>query len=169
MAAEQIRSDRRTEKRFGPRRTILTAAQGLRFFSESPTRKRILLFQSHATSEMRGCLRFLDAYAKAPAQITLDLDATDDPLHGQQEGRFFHGYYDCHCYLPLYIFCGRHLLAAKLRRSNIDGAAGAVEEVARIVRQIRARWPRVRPGPQRASALGAPFCCAPTAASAART
>ena len=68
---------------------------------------------------------FLDAHAKAPAQITLDLDPTDDPLHGQQEGRFFHGYYDCYCYLPLYIFCGRHLLAAKLRRSNIDGAAGA--------------------------------------------
>jgi hypothetical protein len=86
----------------------------------------------------------LDAHAKAPAQITLDLDATDDPLHGQQEGRFFHGYYDCYCYLPLYIFCGRHLLAAKLRRSNVDGAAGAVEEVARIVGQIRARWPRVR-------------------------
>ena len=76
---------------------------------------------------------FLEAQAKAPAQIILDLDATDDPLHGQQEGRFFHGYYDCYCYLPLYIFCGRHLLAAKLRRSNIDGSAGAVEEVARIV------------------------------------
>ena len=65
-------------------------------------------------------------------------------MHGQQEGRFFHGYYDCYCYLPLYVFCGRHLLAAKLRRSNIDGAAGAVEEVARIVAQIRRRWPRVR-------------------------
>jgi hypothetical protein len=87
---------------------------------------------------------FLDAHAKAPAQITLDLDATDDPLHGQQEGRFFHGYYDSYCYLPLYIFCGRHLLAAKLRRSNIDSAAGALEEMARIVPQIRARWPRVR-------------------------
>ena len=87
---------------------------------------------------------FLDAHAKAPKQITLDLDATDDPLHGHQEGRFFHGYYDCYCYLPLYVFCGRHLLAAKLRRSNIDAAAGAVEEVARIVRRIRARWPRVR-------------------------
>src|SRR3954449_680362 len=87
---------------------------------------------------------FLDAHAKAPAQIILDLDATDDPLHGRQEGRFFHGYYDCHCYLPLYIFCGRHLLAAKLRRSDIDAAAGAVEEVARIVGQIRTRWPRVR-------------------------
>jgi len=87
---------------------------------------------------------FLDAHARAPKQITLDLDATDDPLHGHQEGRFFHGYYDCYCYLPLYIFCGRHLLAAKLRRSNIDASAGAVEEVAQIVAQIRRRWPRVR-------------------------
>jgi hypothetical protein len=87
---------------------------------------------------------FLDAHAKAPAQITLDLDATDDPLHGHQEGRFFHGYYDCYCYLPLYIFCGRHLLAAKLRRANIDAAAGTVEELVRIVGRIRARWPRVR-------------------------
>jgi hypothetical protein len=87
---------------------------------------------------------FLDAHAKAPRQITLDLDATDDPLHGHQEGRFFHGYYDNYCYLPLYVFCGRHLLAAKLRRSNIDAAAGSVEEVTRIISQIRARWPRVR-------------------------
>ena len=87
---------------------------------------------------------FLDAHEKAPAEIVLDLDATDDPLHGHQEGRFFHGYYDAYCYLPLYIFCGRHLLAAKLRRANIDAAAGAVDEVARIVAQIRARWPRVR-------------------------
>ena len=63
---------------------------------------------------------------------------------GEQEGRFFHGYYDCYCYLPLYIFCGRHLLAAKLRRSNIDGSAGAVEEVARIVGRIRCRWPKTR-------------------------
>jgi hypothetical protein len=87
---------------------------------------------------------FLAAQRRAPPQIILDLDATDDPLHGPQEGRFFHGYYDCYCYLPLYIFCGRHLLAAKLRRSNIDASAGAVAEVARIVAQIRSRWPRVR-------------------------
>ena len=87
---------------------------------------------------------FLDAHHTAPEQIILDLDATDDPLHGHQEGRFFHGYYDCHCYLPLYVFCGRHLLAAKLRRSNIDASAGAVEEVARIIGLIRARWPKVR-------------------------
>jgi Transposase DDE domain group 1 len=87
---------------------------------------------------------FLDAHQRAPRQIILDLDATDDPLHVHQEGRFFHGYYDCYCYLPLYVFSGRHLLAAKLRRSNIDASAGAMEEVARIVAQIRARWPRIR-------------------------
>jgi hypothetical protein len=87
---------------------------------------------------------FLEAHQRAPRQIILDLDATDDPLHGHQEGRFFHGYYDCYCYLPLYVFSGRHLLAAQLRRSNIDASAGAVEEVARIIAQIRVRWPRVR-------------------------
>jgi hypothetical protein len=87
---------------------------------------------------------FLESHAKAPAQIILDLDATDDPLHGHQEGRFFHGYYDTYCYLPLYVFCGRHLLAAKLRRSNIDAAAGSVGEIARIVSQIRKKWPAVR-------------------------
>ena len=87
---------------------------------------------------------FLEAHERAPQQIILDLDATDDPLHGEQEGRFFHGYYDCYCYLPLYVFCGRHLLAAKLRRANIDGAAGSVQELARIIAQIRRRWPRVR-------------------------
>ncbi len=87
---------------------------------------------------------FLEAHERSPKRLVLDLDATDDPLHGHQEGRFFHGYYDCYCYLPLYIFCGRHLLAAKLRRSNLDASAGAREEVERIVARIRARWPRVR-------------------------
>ena len=87
---------------------------------------------------------FLEAHRTAPREITLDLDATDDPLHGEQEGRFFHGYYKSYCYLPLYIFCGRHLLCAKLRRANIDASAGSVEEVARIVAQIRERWPEVR-------------------------
>ena len=65
-------------------------------------------------------------------------------LHGHQEGRFFHGYYDCYCYLPLYVFCGRQLLAARLRRSNIDAAAGAKDEMARLVGRIRRRWPKVR-------------------------
>ena len=87
---------------------------------------------------------FIEAHGRAPRQIILDLDATDDPLHGEQEGRFFHGYYDCYCYLPLYVFCGRDLLVAKLRRADIDAAAGAVEEVARVVARIRACWPRTR-------------------------
>jgi hypothetical protein len=87
---------------------------------------------------------FLEAHAEPPEEIIIDLDATDDPLHGHQEGRFFHGYYDCYCYLPLYIFCGRHLLAAKLRRADIDASAGAVAEIARIVAQMRASWPEVK-------------------------
>jgi hypothetical protein len=87
---------------------------------------------------------FLEAHERMPNEIVLDLDATDDPVHGNQEGRFFHGYYDCYCYLPLYVFCGRHLLAAKLRPASVDAAAGAVEEVARIVAQVRRRWPQVR-------------------------
>ncbi len=86
---------------------------------------------------------FLDAQERPPSRIVLDLDATDDRLHGQQEGRFFHGYYRHYCYLPLYIFCGSFLLSAKLRPSDIDGSAGSVEELDRIVRQIRARWPKV--------------------------
>jgi hypothetical protein len=87
---------------------------------------------------------FLEAHERAPKQIILDLDATDDPLHGEQEGRFFHGHYNCYCYLPLYVFCGRHLLVARLRRADADAAAGSVEEVARLVARIRARWPRTR-------------------------
>jgi hypothetical protein len=87
---------------------------------------------------------FVEAHKRPPRQIVLDLDATDISLHGHQEGRFFHGYYDNYCYLPLYVFCGRELLLAKLRRSNIDASAGAVEEIARIVAHIRRKWPRVR-------------------------
>jgi hypothetical protein len=87
---------------------------------------------------------FLEAHEGPPRQIVIDLDATDIPLHGHQEGRFFHGYYDSYCYLPLYVFCGRHLLLARQRRSNIDAAKGSVEEMARIVGQIRQRWPKVR-------------------------
>ena len=87
---------------------------------------------------------FLEAFDEAPDEVVLDLDATDDPIHGQQEGRFFHGYYRCYCYLPLYIFCGEHLLCAKLRRSKYGAAAGALEEVERIVGRIRQQWPDTR-------------------------
>src|SRR5215467_15449955 len=87
---------------------------------------------------------FLESYAKAPGQIVLDLDVTDMPLYGQQEDRFFHGYYNEYCYLPLYIFCAEHLLCARQRASNQDASAGSREEVERIVQQIRQRWPKVR-------------------------
>ena len=87
---------------------------------------------------------FLDSHRRAPSVLWLDLDATDDPLHGQQEGRFFHGYYKSYCYLPLYIFCGAHLLCARLRPADREAAAGSVAEVARLVRQLRQRWPAVR-------------------------
>lgn len=87
---------------------------------------------------------FVESYREAPDQIVLDLDATDLPIHGRQEGRFFHGFYDHYCYLPLYIFCDHQLLGARLRQSNIDGSAGALEEVQRIVGQIRGSWPEVR-------------------------
>lgn len=84
---------------------------------------------------------FLEAHRKRPTEIVLDLDVTDTPLHGEQEARFFHGYYNHYCYLPLYIFCGDHVLCARLRPSNQDASAGSLEEVKRIVGQIRARWP----------------------------
>jgi hypothetical protein len=87
---------------------------------------------------------FVQSYKRPPQQIWLDLDATDDPVHGAQEGRFFHGYYRHYCYLPLYVFSGEHLLCARLRPSNIDGAAGSVEELSWIVARIRQRWPQTR-------------------------
>lgn len=86
---------------------------------------------------------FVEAYPRAPKAIVLDLDSTDDPIHGTQEGRFFHGYYGGYCYLPLYITCGNFLLCSRLREANIDAASGAVEELTRITKQIRGRWPTV--------------------------
>jgi len=87
---------------------------------------------------------FLEAHDTAPAEIILDVDATDNPLHGNQEGRFFHGYYRSYCYLPLLYFCDEHLLCARLRTADQDGAAGTVDELARIVERIRSNWPKTR-------------------------
>jgi len=86
---------------------------------------------------------FLEAFAEAPPEIVVDIDTTDVELHGGQEGRFFHGYYDAYCYLPLYIFSGEHLLGVRLRPANIDASAGSLGEIQRIVQRIRAQWPRV--------------------------
>jgi hypothetical protein len=87
---------------------------------------------------------FIESQAKAPDQLVLDVDTTDLPLHGKQEGRFFHGYYDSYCYMPLYIFCGEHVLCARLREANHDAAFGSLAEIRRIVAQIRAAWPEVK-------------------------
>ncbi len=87
---------------------------------------------------------FLEAYVSPPEEIVLDVDATDDPLYGHQEGRFFHGYYRGYCYLPLYIFCDEHLLCARLRKADQDGAAGTVDELSQIVERIRLSWPQTR-------------------------
>jgi hypothetical protein len=104
--------------------------------------KKILMQESEIDTWI--VMAFLDAHPAAPEEIVLDLDATDDLIHGNQEGKFFHGYYGNYCYLPLYIFSGEHLLCARLRRSNIDGATGTVEELTRIVAQIRKAWPAVK-------------------------
>jgi hypothetical protein len=87
---------------------------------------------------------FLESFKRAPKEIILDFDATDDLLHGEQEGRFFHGYYKDYCYLPLYVFCGDRLLVAKLRTSDRDAGDGAVEELARLVTRIRKKWRKTR-------------------------
>jgi hypothetical protein len=87
---------------------------------------------------------FLESHERAPKEVVLDIDPTDDPLYGHQEGRFFHGYYREYCYLPLYIFCGDELLCARLREADVDPGSGVVEEVSRIVERIRAQWPEVR-------------------------
>ena len=87
---------------------------------------------------------FLASHRQAPEEIILDFDATDDKVHGKQEGRFFHGYYDHYCFLPLYVFCGEHLLAAYLRPSNIDGAKHSLGILGLLVKRIRAAWPKTR-------------------------
>ena len=87
---------------------------------------------------------FLESHDNAPAEIVLDMDTTDLPFHGKQEGRFFHGYYYNYCYLPLYVFCGNHVLCARMREANHDAAYGCLQEIQRIVKQIRMAWPEVR-------------------------
>jgi len=106
-------------------------------------RYKRILFDPESADQLLVPL-YIEAQVAPPAEIVLDLDATDDPLHGKQEGRFFHGYYGHYCYLPLYIFAGDHLLCARLRTANQDGSAGARDEVMRIVEQLRQRWPAVK-------------------------
>lgn len=107
---------------------------------EKPDRYKKVLYESAAIDRLLVDV-FLEAHQQAPEMMVLDLDVTDLALHGHQEGRFFHGYYDEYCYLPLYIFCGPHLLGVRLRQANQDAAAGCKEELQRIIQQIRQRWP----------------------------
>lgn len=108
-----------------------------------PDRYKKITFRQNDIDELLVKI-FLESYSTAPAEIVLDVDVTDFALHGTQEGRFFHGYYDSYCYLPLYVFCGDQILCARLRQSNSDAAAGSLEEIERIVKQIRAVWPEVK-------------------------
>jgi len=109
----------------------------------TPNRYKKITYWKDAIDELFVDV-FLEAFEQAPEEIVLDLDTTDLELHGGQEGRFFHGYYDEYCYLPLYIFCGEHVLCVRLRQANIDASAGSLKEVQRVVQRIRARWPEVR-------------------------
>jgi len=111
--------------------------------TDAPDRYKKIRYHQEAIDELMTAL-FVEAHQTAPKQIVLDLDVTDLPLHGHQEGRFFHGYYDSYCYLPLYIFCGEHLLCARLRTADQDAAAGSKQEIARVVAQIRQAWPEVK-------------------------
>jgi hypothetical protein len=109
----------------------------------SNTRYKKITFWKQSIDELLVNV-FIEAHTAAPEEIVLDIDTTDVELHGNQESRFFHGYYDHYCYLPLYIFAGEHLLCARLRPANIDGAAGSLEEIRRIVEQLRTHWPETR-------------------------
>jgi hypothetical protein len=108
-----------------------------------PDRYKKITFWKQAIDELLVDV-FIEAHAEPPSDLVLDIDTTDVALHGEQEGRFFHGYYDHYCYLPLYVFAGEHVLCARLRPANIDGSAGSLAEIRRIVEQIRQRWPQVR-------------------------
>jgi hypothetical protein len=110
--------------------------------ADSQARYKKIVYHQEALDELLVEL-FLESFEQPPSRLVLDLDATDDPVHGNQEGRFFHGYYGDYCYLPLYILCGEFVLCSRLRGSNIDPSAGALEEVQRIVGQIRKKWPAV--------------------------
>jgi hypothetical protein len=146
---DQLREDPRLAVLSSKRRLGQEALAGkstlnrLELGGEQPTRYKKIHYREAAIDELLTKV-FLEAHLEAPEQIVLDLDTTDLTLHGHQEGRFFHGYYDSYCYLPLYIFAGEHLLCARLRTADQDAAAGSKDEVERIVGQIRAVWPQVR-------------------------
>jgi len=145
---DQLREDPLLALLSGKRRVGQEALAGkstlnrLELSTETPSRYKKIHCRQEALDELLAAV-FVEAHQQAPDSIVLDLDVTDLPLHGHQEGRFFHGYYDEYCYLPLYIFAGEHLLCARLRTADQDAAAGSQQEVERIVGQIRQAWPEV--------------------------
>ena len=145
---DQLRNDSMLSLLSGKRRNEIPLAgkstlNRLELGTDQASRYKKITWKTDAMDELLTSI-FVEAHSEPPRQIVLDLDATDLPLHGHQEQRFFHGYYDHYCYLPLYIFCGEHLLCARLRPSDQDGAAGSVDEVEAIVSRIRKSWPAVR-------------------------
>jgi hypothetical protein len=141
--ADPTGSDRRQEQDRGKPLAGKSTLNRLEWGAVKQDRYRKIILDCAASDRFFVDI-FLASYQKAPSEIVLDLDATDDPLHGEQEGRFFHGYYGGYCYLPLYIFCGSHLLCARLRQANVDASSGAVGELERIVSGVREKWPEVR-------------------------
>jgi hypothetical protein len=144
--AEPTGADRRREQdrgKAGAGKSTLNRLELTPQEADASARYKKIVYQSEGLDRLLVDL-FLESHDQPPAEIILDLDATDDPVHGNQEGRFFHGYYGEYCYLPLYIVCGEFVLCARLRSSNIDASAGALEEVQRIIAQIREKWPQVR-------------------------
>jgi hypothetical protein len=126
---------------------IQTAIGVDREVASAPTLCRLEKWADRATAwRLHEVLvdQFIASFKTTPEELVLDFDATDNPLHGQQEGRFFHGYYDCYCYLPLYVFCGQQLLCAYLRPSRIDGAKHAAGILKLLVTRLRQKWPQVR-------------------------
>ena len=123
-------------------KSTLNRLETARPAGQEPTRYKKIVADMEKLGEF-FVKTFVRTTKRRPARLILDFDATDDPLHGKQEGRFFHGYYDCYCYLPLYVFCGDQLLWAQLRTSDIDPSEGAVQVLATLVAHLRGKWPGV--------------------------
>lgn len=137
-------ADRSAERDHGKALAGKSTLNRLELTPENETKGPKKITANHAAMDDLLVDIFTESYRRAPTRIWLDVDATDDLIHGMQEGRFYHGYYHHYCYLPLYIFSGDHLLCARLRSSDIDAAKGVVEELDRIVKRIRQRWPKVK-------------------------
>ena len=126
---------------------LQTAVESDKVLASSPTLCRLENRADRESARQISLLmveKFIQSFKTSPKRLVLDFDATDDPVHGQQEGRFFHGYYDHYCFLPLYVFCGSQLLAAYLRPSNIDGARHAWAILSLLVKLLRKQWPGVK-------------------------